>query len=97
MEEINLQTFDIFAPVVTEQECREQGLEKVNARLYATSELIDEDGVYHPVPSPDLLKTGTKKDNPNEVLALIALDLKKVVFHFERLVELMEEKKYDGG
>jgi len=97
MEEVNPKTLDVFAPVVTEQERREQGLEKVNARLYTTSKLIDEDGVYHPHPRPDFLKTATKKDDPNEVLALIARDLKKVVSHFERLVEMMEEKKYDGG
>ena len=97
MEEINPKTIDIFAPVATEQERRQQGLEKVNARLYTTSKLIDEDGVYHPIPRPGLLKTGALKEDPSEVLALIARDLKKVVSHFERLVEMMEEKNNEGG
>jgi len=87
MEEIDPKTLDIFAPIVTEKERREQGLEKINARLYAANKLVDPDGVQHPKPRPD---------DPDELFAQALRDLKRVLTLFEQWVEIKKEKR-DAG
>jgi len=87
MEEIDPKALDIFAPIVTEKERREQGLEKINARLYAANKLVDTDGVQHPKPRPD---------DPDELFAQVLRDLKRVLTLFEQWVEIKKEKR-DAG